>query len=261
MNGEVLDWYDYGARFYDAALGRFHAIDPLTEKYSFQSGYLYASNNPIMFIDWQGLETRVYTETTKFGHVFVTVGNGSNTVVYSYGRYGELGSAKGPLNFTNTSGEGVLIKWTGQKAQDYISKNLNDYKASVFEISDANENDVANYFDGLLNSSDAVPERRKDKQVDGETSKVIDEYKLGSNNCTTKSIDGVEAGGTSIFSDNKKSYDINGENITVDPSRHFVPVNMEVFLKQLASQAGSGVTDVTEQFRKQYEKEKEKQDE
>ena len=50
-----IDWYDYGARFYDPALGRFHTIDPLAEDYSFQSPFVYAANNPILFIDYMGL--------------------------------------------------------------------------------------------------------------------------------------------------------------------------------------------------------------
>ena len=42
-----LDWLDYGARWYDAALGRFGQIDPLAEIYFYQGGYTYAANDPI----------------------------------------------------------------------------------------------------------------------------------------------------------------------------------------------------------------------
>ena len=59
-NGKELDakkglnWYDYGARHYDAALGRWHAVDPLAEKYYSTSPYTYCLGKPQNAIDYQG---------------------------------------------------------------------------------------------------------------------------------------------------------------------------------------------------------------
>ncbi|MDX8341775.1 DUF6443 domain-containing protein, partial [Draconibacterium sp. IB214405] len=73
-----LGYYDYGARFYDPALGRFHTQDLLSEKYYFQSSYAYAANNPILFIDWLGMEPKV--KGPYSGRAYVR--NNGTVVVY-----------------------------------------------------------------------------------------------------------------------------------------------------------------------------------
>ena len=60
-----LDWYDYGARMYDAALGRWHAVDPMSEKYYSWSPYTYCKNNPVLRIDLDGKDDYVISRSGR----------------------------------------------------------------------------------------------------------------------------------------------------------------------------------------------------
>ncbi len=54
IGGNQLNWYDFGARNYDAALGRWMNIDPLADKYESVSPYNFVLNNPMMHTDPDG---------------------------------------------------------------------------------------------------------------------------------------------------------------------------------------------------------------
>ena len=69
-NGKELDtkkglnWYDYGARHYDATLGRWFVVDPLAEKYYSTSAYGYCLNSPVKYTDPTGCTASTHTDSS-----------------------------------------------------------------------------------------------------------------------------------------------------------------------------------------------------
>ena len=81
-NDHSLNLHYYGARYYDATIGRFTSVDPLAFKHPGLTPYHYTANNPIAFLDPFGLDTLHYNSN---GDLQQTDQGGDKNIVYVEG--------------------------------------------------------------------------------------------------------------------------------------------------------------------------------
>ena len=162
-----------------------------------------------------------------------------NMTVYSYGRYN--GTNKGPDRSSNSlgNGSGVLLKLMGDEAKAY-----NDKKAaggmSVFVVTDVADEKVANILDEKFNMSTTMPDNPKSDYYNSSSARIIDEYKLTSNNCTTMVSDVLNKSGSNALKETRLQQTSNFGTWTTIPivNRFILPISMQNHLVRISKPGG-----------------------
>ncbi|HBX85526.1 MAG TPA: hypothetical protein DEH40_12570 [Marinilabiliales bacterium] len=137
-----LDWYDYGARFYDPSLGRWHVMDKVAESYFGHSPYSNCFNNPIKYHDPNGMwpekvHNRMIEETFKG-----TLTTNEIAILMQASKYADIAEfqdtddsyrhAMGQEGLSTGASMKLYDNFINQQLDNFI--NTSDPNAALFEL-------------------------------------------------------------------------------------------------------------------------------
>ncbi|MEZ0531607.1 PAAR domain-containing protein [Enterobacter sp. KB-221C9] len=186
----------------------------------------------------------IWTETIETGHAFVSVHENNTVYLYTYGRYGRTG---GPFGMT---GDGILDFMKGDDARDYYRKELYENNARVFKINDAGIPETRAFFE-ILWKEGRKPIGIEENGATDRTGHSIDSYDVTGSNCTTHTVAGIKAAGSTIFD---TSYNSKSTQLPIESEEHFtIPLSLQTYLlSKSRSLQSMAVVEVTDKFKNLY---------
>lgn len=179
-----LDWYDHGARMYDAAKGSWDRMDYFCEKYYPSSPYISCFNNPTRYIDESGDSAIVLLApygARNFGHLAIAIQNengvwclySKNGTYEHFGIWGQEGSFDTEKHNDR-----------GEKTATDINSLFNNPSINPKVYKKGEREDVPNnapeYTEGYLLFTTPAQDK---KMVEGVMEVIDKDYNLANSNC------------------------------------------------------------------------------